>query len=85
MASARFDQHRGIAPILWVFASLALLELLVVHLVMASRWPSLAWLLTVVTGAMGVLAIYKHKGNIQRLMSGTEPRFGRKKPEEAAQ
>jgi len=38
------------------------------------------WTLTVVTGAMGVLAIYKHKGNIQRLMNGTEPRFGRKKP-----
>lgn len=43
------------------------------------------WTLTAVTGAMGVLAIYKHKGNIQRLMSGTEPRFGQKKPEEAAQ
>jgi len=42
------------------------------------------WTLTAVTGAMGVLAIYKHKGNIQRLMNGTEPRFGRKKPEEAA-
>ena len=34
---------------LWVFASLALLELLVVHLVMVSRWPSLAWPLTVLT------------------------------------
>jgi glycerol-3-phosphate acyltransferase PlsY len=43
------------------------------------------WTLTAVTGAMGVLAIYKHKGNIQRLMNGTEPRFGQKKPEEAAQ
>ncbi len=43
------------------------------------------WTLTAVTGAMGVLAIYKHKGNIQRLMNGTEPQFGRKKPEEAAQ
>ena len=37
----------------------------------------------VVTGAMGVLAIYKHKGNIQRLLNGTEPRFTRK-PREAA-
>ena len=43
------------------------------------------WTLTVVTGAMGVLAIYKHKGNIQRLLNGTEPRFGQKKPGEAAQ
>lgn len=51
MAPERFDQHRGITPILWVFASLAALELLVVHLVVASRWPSLAWPLTLLTGA----------------------------------
>lgn len=31
-----------------------------------------------VTGAMGALAIYKHKANIQRLLNGTEPRFGHK-------
>ena len=37
------------------------------------------WTLTLVTGAMGVLAIYKHRGNIQRLLNGTEPRFTRKK------
>ena len=42
------------------------------------------WTLTAVTGAMGVLAIYKHKGNIQRLINGTEPRLGQKKPEEAS-
>lgn len=43
------------------------------------------WTLTAVTGAMGALAIFKHKGNIQRLMKGTEPRFGAGKREEAAQ
>jgi glycerol-3-phosphate acyltransferase PlsY len=37
----------------------------------------------IVTGAMAALAIYKHKGNIQRLLNGTEPRFGQKKGEEA--
>jgi glycerol-3-phosphate acyltransferase PlsY len=37
----------------------------------------------IVTGAMAALAIYKHKGNIQRLLNGTEPRFGQKKAEEA--
>ena len=36
-----------------------------------------------VTGAMGVLAIYKHRTNIQRLLNGTEPRIGQKKPEAA--
>lgn len=34
------------------------------------------WTLTAVTGAMGLLAIFKHKGNIQRLLNGTEPRIG---------
>jgi glycerol-3-phosphate acyltransferase PlsY len=40
-------------------------------------------LLGVVTTALGALAIYKHKSNIQRLMAGTENRFGKKKKEEA--
>ena len=33
-----------------------------------------------VTVVMGLLAIYKHRGNIQRLIAGTEPRIGQKKP-----
>jgi len=33
----------------------------------------------IVTGAMGGLAIYKHKTNIQRLLKGTENRIGGKK------
>ena len=36
-----------------------------------------------VTGAMGALAIYKHKENIRRLLNGTEPRFQRKAKEES--
>lgn len=38
--------------------------------------------LTIVTSAMAALAIYKHRSNIQRLMQGTENRFGGK-PREA--
>ena len=34
--------------------------------------------LGVVTLSLGVLAIYKHKSNIQRLMAGTENRLGKK-------
>ena len=37
------------------------------------------WTLTLVTAAMGVLAIYKHKANIQRLLNGTENRIGASK------
>jgi acyl phosphate:glycerol-3-phosphate acyltransferase len=35
-------------------------------------------LLDIVTMALGALAIYKHKPNIQRLMAGTENRLGQK-------
>lgn len=48
----------------------------------ATWFTTRSWTLTLVTGAMGALAIYKHKGNIQRLLNGTEPRFSRK-PREA--
>ncbi len=47
--------------------------------------PAAVWIMTphniflgIVTTALGLLAIYKHKGNIQRLMAGTENRLGGK-------
>ena len=33
----------------------------------------------IVAAVMGALAIYKHKGNIERLMNGTETKIGQKK------
>jgi glycerol-3-phosphate acyltransferase PlsY len=36
--------------------------------------------LIIITVAMAVLAIYKHKGNIQRLIQGTENKLGKKSP-----
>jgi hypothetical protein len=41
-----FDNHRGVVPMLGVFAGLATIELLVVHLLVAAHWPRLAWPLT---------------------------------------
>ncbi len=48
--------------------------------------PVAVWIMTpanlflcIVTTLLGVMAIYKHKGNIQRLIAGTENRFGQKK------
>jgi glycerol-3-phosphate acyltransferase PlsY len=48
--------------------------------------PVTVWVMTphnlflgIVTTALGALAIYKHKSNIQRLLAGTENRFGQKK------
>ena len=48
--------------------------------------PAAVWVMAphnlflgIVTTALGALAIYKHKSNIQRLRAGTENRFGAKK------
>ncbi len=41
-------------------------------------WPQQNIFLDIVTTALGALAIYKHKSNIQRLMAGTENRLGKK-------
>jgi len=53
--------------------------------------PAAVWTMTphnlflgIVTTALGVMAIYKHKSNLQRLMAGTENRLGQKKSSEAA-
>jgi glycerol-3-phosphate acyltransferase PlsY len=47
--------------------------------------PVAVWIMTpdnlllgIVTTALGVLAIYKHKSNIRRLLAGTENRLGKK-------
>lgn len=45
MGGDRFPFHRGVAPMLWAFATIVLIEMLVVELVMAGRWPALTWFL----------------------------------------
>jgi len=46
-----------------------------------SRWEN-RWVITVFMAVAGVLVIYRHKANLQRLLAGTEKRLGRKKEEE---
>ncbi|HEX3797199.1 MAG TPA: glycerol-3-phosphate 1-O-acyltransferase PlsY [Verrucomicrobiae bacterium] len=41
--------------------------------------------MVVITAVMGVLAIYKHKANIVRLMNGTENKMGQKRAEPEAE
>jgi glycerol-3-phosphate acyltransferase PlsY len=56
----------------------------VASLAAAVALPTAVWLtpnsltLRIVTTVLGLLAIYKHKGNIQRLLNGTERRLGQK-------
>ena len=46
---ATFSYHRAVAPMMWAFASLATIELVVVHLVVALRWPWIGWPLSALT------------------------------------
>lgn len=81
----------GIAIAAWIIAFALSRYVSVASIVAAVALPTAVWLtkenlaLRLVTTALGVLAIVKHKGNIQRLLKGTESRFGRKPvPQEAA-
>jgi glycerol-3-phosphate acyltransferase PlsY len=73
----------------WVFV-LALTRFVSLASVAAAfTLPFAAWLtgesslMILITAVMGVLAIYKHKANLQRLLNGTENRIGGKKAAEA--
>ena len=75
-----------IALVVFILAVLVTRYISVGSIAAAIALPVAVWimkpqnlLLGIVTTALGALAIYKHKGNIQRLMAGTENRFGKKK------
>jgi acyl phosphate:glycerol-3-phosphate acyltransferase len=40
----------------------------------------LGWESAIIVGVMAALLFWRHKGNISRLLAGTEPRLGEKKP-----
>ena len=66
---------------LWIIFCLLTRYVSIGSLVASFVLPFASWftthstVLTVVTGAMGALAIYKHRPNIQRLINGTESQF----------
>lgn len=57
-AVTAFANHRAVEPLLWVLAALALLELGLVHLFVALKWPHAAWPLTAAS-ALGVVALVR--------------------------
>jgi glycerol-3-phosphate acyltransferase PlsY len=71
----------------WTLCFVASRFVSVASIVAAAVLPVATWFtthdvrLTAVTTAVAALAIYKHKGNLQRLMHGTENRFQFKKKE----
>jgi len=79
----------GIILGLWIILFLTTRYVSVGSILAAFALPFAAWFtrhdigLTAVGGAMGALAIYKHRVNIKRLMNGTENRIEFKKKETA--
>lgn len=78
----------GIALATWILVCLTTRYVSVASIAAAAVLPIAAWWpahssppMITVAAIIGALAIYKHRANIQRLMNGTENRFGKKKSE----
>jgi glycerol-3-phosphate acyltransferase PlsY len=74
-----------VALVIFILAVLVTKYVSVGSIAAAIALPATVWIMSpdnlelgIVTTALGALAIYKHKSNIQRLMAGTENRFGKK-------
>ena len=75
----------GIALVVFILAILVTRYVSVGSIVAAIALPTAVWILQLdnlflgtVTTVLGALAIFKHRSNIRRLMSGTENRIGKK-------
>jgi glycerol-3-phosphate acyltransferase PlsY len=75
----------GIGFVVFILAVLVTRYISIGSIAAAIALPVTVWimspnnlLLGIVTTALGAMAIYKHKSNIQRIMAGTENRLGKK-------
>ncbi|HYT59363.1 MAG TPA: glycerol-3-phosphate 1-O-acyltransferase PlsY [Haliangiales bacterium] len=72
----------GIALGVWIVVFALTRYVSLASIAAATTLPAAVWLsansllLSIATTALGLLAIYKHKGNIRRLLKGTENRIG---------
>ena len=77
----------GVALVAWIIAFVTTRYVSVASIVAAVALPATVWFtqpnlaLRWIAVGLGILAIYKHKANIQRLLNGTENRFNFKKKE----
>lgn len=80
----------SIALGIWIILFFATRYVSVASIAAAVALPAAVWLtqpillLSLVTTGLGIMAIYKHKSNIQRLVAGTENRIQFKKEKPAA-
>ena len=79
----------GMALVVWVIVFVLSRYASVASIAAAVALPTTIWLmpnsltLRIVTTVLGLLAIFKHRGNIRRLLNGTEHRIEFKKKEAA--
>ena len=79
----------GVALVTWVIAFVLSRYASVASIAAAAALPATIWLmpnsltLRIVTTVLGLLAIFKHRGNIRRLLNGTEHRIEFEKKEVA--
>ena len=80
-----------VALIVFILAVLITRYVSVGSIAAAFALPVTVWIMSpgnpflgIVTTALGLMAIYKHRSNIKRLMAGTENRLGKKESTEAA-
>ena len=79
----------GIGLAVWVVVFAVSRYVSLASIAAALALPFATWLthqsgtLIVVTAVLAALAIYKHRSNIQRLLAGTESRFGKKRSAES--
>ena len=79
-----------VALVIFILALLLTKYVSIGSIAAAIALPITVWVMTpnnlllcIVTTALGALAVWKHKGNIQRLLAGTENRLGKTKTEGA--
>jgi len=77
----------GLTVLVWVVVFALSRYVSLASVLAAFSLPFIVWgtgcspTLIGVSAVLGALAIYKHRGNLQRLRAGTEHRFGRPKPD----
>ena len=70
-SATTFAGSRADTPMLWALAALATLETLVVHLFVWLKWPTVAWVLTVVSVAF-LIWLVRMIGSLKRLPHSIE-------------
>jgi glycerol-3-phosphate acyltransferase PlsY len=88
LLAAMFPVGAGFG-VIWLLTALVFRMSSLAALVATAITPVLAWWLHpdsngwIITGALAVLIYWRHRANIARILTGTEPKIGQKKKDEA--